>query len=223
MYKAEQSGVIAVLIAIKFMRSKMKTYCSLLLLSVFPAFVFASESYDRVLDGAMIISLGRHMHRFEVTKILMEKAGFTNIQRFEAVDGFFTDPQFFEQLNIYSGGLGQKGCAASHLLIWKKFADDTTDKEYLFVAEDDNLPHSRFSEIFPLYWEQTPKPFDIVFVGNQINSKGNSRLVVSEPTFCTHAYIISKSGARKLLTEYSKIKKTDTNTHIIEQMLINVR
>jgi len=191
---------------------------TILLFSV--SFVFADD-ISKVLDCPVVINLKRHPQRFEVTKGLMEAAGFTNIQRFDAIDGYSTDSSFFESLNIYSGGAGQKGCAASHLLVWKNFLE-SSDKEWLFVAEDDMLPHSDFAHLFPIYWDRTPKNFDIVMVGNQMDAHSSDPLVVSKPCFCMHAYIISKKGAEKLLKAYASIAKDDINRHIIDIFLISV-
>lgn len=190
------------------------------MLIFFPLFLLSAcsrtkEEPCQVLDRAVVISLNRHLHRYEETKSLMEKAGFTNIRRFEAVDGFFTDDQFFESLNIYSGTPGQKGCAASHLLVWEDFLAHS-DMDYLFVAEDDMLPHSDFADIFPRYWKLTPKPFDIVFVGNQMKCKSLRTFVLPKPSSCTHAYIISKEGARKLLDLYRLIPKDAVKRHVID-------
>lgn len=182
-------------------------------------FADMDESSARILEGAVVISLNRHVHRFEKTKALMQNAGFTNVQKFEAIDGFFTEDSFFANLGIFGGSRGQKGCAASHLLIWKNFVKNS-DKEYLFIAEDDMLPHSDFANLFPVYWEKTPKNFDIVMVGNQIGCtmkekhRINENFIVTKPSNCLHAYIISKKGAIKLLKLYKKMALLDFRRHL---------
>jgi hypothetical protein len=84
------------------------------------SFVFADE-ISSLLDSPVVINLKRCPLRFEVTKSLMEAAGFTNVLRLDGIDGFATENAFFESLNIYTGSPGQKGCAASPLLVWKNF------------------------------------------------------------------------------------------------------
>ena len=168
-----------------------------------------------------MINLARFYKRFERTKELMIAAGFTNIQRFEGIDGFLTSDDVFHQLNIYTGRPGEKGCAASHLLVWKDFLENS-DRDYLFIAEDDMLPHLSFRKIFPKYWAKTPDDFDLILVGNEMSCDKRRPLVVSEPSFCTHAYIISKKGAKKLLDSYQKIEKNETNMHVIDIFLINL-
>ena len=149
----------------------------------------------------------------------MEKAGFTNITRFDAVDGFYTDDEFFQRLNILSGSPGKKGCAASHLVVWYNFFNSPSQKKFLFVCEDDMLPHTDFAKLFPFYWKQTKEDFDILLVGNQMDAKSN-RLIVREPSFCTHAYIVSKRGAKKLYDLYMKLPKDSFPHHVIDIFLI---
>ena len=85
--------------------------------------------YKKVLDSPVVISLSRHNYRYETTKPLMEQAGFTNIRRFEGIDGLYTEENFFRNLNIIHNGAGIKGCAASHLLLWREFfnSSDSTN------------------------------------------------------------------------------------------------
>lgn len=184
-----------------------------------------STNYHQLLDSPIVISLERHRFRFNETKKLMEDVGFSNIQIFNAIDGFYTDDTFFNELNILKGNSGQKGCAASHLIIWREFSQDLGGKNYLFVCEDDMLPHSQFKFLFPFYWSKTPDDFDIVMVGNFLKNLDKSQLqqtcyLKSEPTYTTHAYIISKKGAKKLYNLYMNLpSESDLNTYIIDGFL----
>ena len=155
-----------------------------------------------MLDSPVVISLARTMEeRYNKTCEFLKERGFTNIKRFEAVDGYNTPVEFFQQLNIVAGSPGEKGCAASHILLWKAFVEGYKDREFLFVCEDDILPHQDFAKLFPLYWKETPADFDLVMVGNWIDSPSEA-LVIVQPTFQTHAYIITRKGAKKLLDLY---------------------
>lgn len=187
-------------------------------------FSFANADVDvdwqTMLDEPVVISLSRHMNRYEQTVRLMENAGFTNIQRFEAIDGSATSDDFFKSLEITSGNRGQKGCSASHILLWKQFLEDESDKEYLFVCEDDMLPHTDFYTLFPIYWEMTPKDFDLVMVGNWLNSlRNNEQMILTIPTMTTHAYIISKKGAQILLDLFSQKKRSSIIDSFLFQMM----
>lgn len=178
-------------------------------------------SAEEMLDRPVMVNLARRPDRFAVTKSLLEAAGFSHIERFDAADGWYGDPTIFKQLRIRSGSPGEKGCAASHLLIWKQLVE-SSDRDLLFVVEDDCVPHSQFSELFPQYWAATPMDFDLVMVGNQISASFQDPMLVVQPTYCTHAYIISKKGARKLLELYQKIPKTGGQLFVIDCFLQNV-
>ncbi len=176
----------------------------------------------QILDGAVVINLNRQIYRFYETQSFMHAAGFINISRFEAIDGFTVhDDNFFPRMNIWSGSLAQKGCTASHLLVWEDFIKKS-NAEYLFVCEDNMLPHSEFSRLFPLYWHQTPRQFDIVMVGNQMGDIQSEKLIVSKPAYCMHAYIISREGAKKLLALFSSIPRMKKNIHIIDIFLFEM-
>ena len=172
-----------------------------------------------LLDKAVVINLDRHAVRYRETCAFMEKAGFTNIQRFPAIDGFTEPPETFDKYKMpRSLAPGLKGCAASHLTIWQQFID-ADSRPYLFVAEDDMLPHSDFATLFPQFWAETPESFDMVFVGHQERNASTTAKLISVPTYCTHAYIISKHGAKKLIDLYLQLPSTDRDIHVIDIFL----
>lgn len=177
---------------------------------------------SELLENSYVISLKRHPERLETTLNRMLNAGFSRVQHFEGIDGFeaHNDP-LWKILKINAIEPGKRGCAASHLLLWKQYAQDPKAPPCIFVAEDDLLPHSQFANIFPLYWERTPQHFDIIFVGNQMERPKKNHLVVHQPTFCTHAYIVSKKGAKKLLNLY--LKKKASVSGVIDIFLIKMQ
>lgn len=127
---------------------------------------------------------------------------------------------------------GLIGCAASHLLMCYELLH--SDDEYRFVFEDDIILCKDFDKYFKLFMDNTPDDYDIVFVGNQqtnlgeqqINLKksvvnidyhkkqkfckilekcdGKYNLITSNPTYCTHSYIVSRKGAHKILDNAKK-------------------
>lgn len=181
----------------------------------------ATRPVEEVLDRPILVNLARRPDRLKVTKALLEEAGFTRVERFEAIDGHYGDPAIFDHLRILGGGAGPKGCTASHLLIWQQLVD-SDEREFAFVVEDDCLPHSAFPWIFPIYWEETPDDFDLVMVGNQMAMTPDDPLLVQKPVFCTHAYIVSKAGARKLLKLYRNLPADGGSIFVIDIFLINM-
>jgi hypothetical protein len=71
------------------------------------------------------------------------------------------------------------------------------------IFEDDVFFHPDWEKLSHMYYNYTPKNFDIIFIGNQINECANINKVPNIntlSTYCTHAYIITIEGAKKLLT-----------------------
>jgi GR25 family glycosyltransferase involved in LPS biosynthesis len=121
------------------------------------------------------------------------------------------------------------GCAMSHIKTWKLFLE--SNAEYAIIFEDDVVFEDNFKEKLDLGIKNTPKDFDILYLGcfgcqNNINLntlqfahigildlKANFKNhFVNKPiiALATHAYVVSRKGAQKLITY------TDRNiyTHI---------
>lgn len=67
-----------------------------------------------ILDFAIMINLDRSLEKYKETYQLMQKAGFTNILRFSAVDGYFTDEEFSlhrsNRLSLNANSLNSYAC-----------------------------------------------------------------------------------------------------------------
>lgn len=120
------------------------------------------------------------------------------------------------------------GCALSHLYVWKTFLK--THKKYAIVFEDDIILDDityNLSKVIPIYVQQTPQDFDILYLGSLgsdyipnfftismslLNMSAEYKDIndyVKQPSvaLATHAYVISRSGAKKL------VKNLDGNIH----------
>lgn len=116
------------------------------------------------------------------------------------------------------------GCALSHLKVWKLLLE--SGEESCIVLEDDVVFVSNFSEKLSTLLEKVPKDFDILYLGcfgseNTPNffttimsilgksreyRKVNDVVFVPEVSLATHAYIVSRKGAEKLLDNlYGKV------------------
>ncbi len=130
---------------------------------------------------------------------------------------------------------GIVGCGMSHMALWQLIVDN--DMEDTFVAEDDVVFVRDFKRLLTKYWEEIPVDYDIIYVGclvgcdpdglesrdmkmHKWDNHGKKGKRVSEHVFVpnlalgTHCYIISKTGAAKLL-EFSNGK---VDTHIDHQI-----
>jgi GR25 family glycosyltransferase involved in LPS biosynthesis len=120
------------------------------------------------------------------------------------------------------------GCALSHLYVWKTFLK--THIKYAIVFEDDIILDDityNLSEVIRIHVQQTPQDFDILYLGalgsdntpnfftlsmsllNMSAEYKNINDYVEQPSvaLATHAYVISRSGAEKL------VKNLDGNIH----------
>jgi len=154
---------------------------------------------------AFVIHLERSNRKsyFEET---IKHAGYTNITIFDAVDGqdqhavdkaleLFQNPPIDH--NIRKGELG---CLLSHMKLLNHIIDHKIELTTIF--EDDIFFHPDWENLYQHYYKLTPQDYDIIFIGNQLESCSvtpNTEIITTESIWCTHAYMITLEGARKLL------------------------
>jgi len=157
---------------------------------------------------AFIINLERRPDRWQSVLPNIENAGFKNIQRYNAVDARHPEacqrvyqalgapkrhPTFNNDFNDYPGTYG---VFLSQVSLWKKIVDEAIPLACIF--EDDAVFHTDWATLAPMYYEQTPKNFDVLFMGSQFEFASKYH-VDQGPVFCLHAYIVTLEGAKKLL------------------------
>ena len=156
---------------------------------------------------AYVIHLARAVERRQDFMTNISNAGFTDISIFDAIDGTNLDrviecKQILGNNAIFDWEIcaGQIGCLLSHLMIWKHIIDNNIPLATVF--EDDVHFHPQWKELSEEYWNETPKDFDILFIGNSLEScvlNTPSNKINTESTYCTHAYIITNNGAKHML------------------------
>ena len=122
------------------------------------------------------------------------------------------------------GPKGAIGCALSHMNTWKMFLE--TDDEYAIIFEDDVVLEDNFNEKLKLALQDVPKDYDILYLGctgcdeeQEFNTvkfmatlwmspktfnpprKITDNISIPSAAFATHAYIVSRKGATKLLDQ----------------------
>lgn len=149
---------------------------------------------------AWMMMLPRHQHRADRSKTLLADAGFVNITMVPGVDGFRDD---WKAIAAESGwkfpenlGPGEIGCTISMLRLFQRIVDE--DRPFAVIFEDDALPHPQFATLAEGWWAETPKDFDILYLGNQMSNPGDAKVSTSE-CFLTHALAVSRAGAKKIL------------------------
>ncbi|CAH6419409.1 Glycosyltransferase family 25 (LPS biosynthesis protein) [uncultured virus] len=124
------------------------------------------------------------------------------------------------------------GCLLSHVTLWEIVANDP-DKNRIAIFEDDARSHVDTTTVlctvsnFYKYLEQSgiPEP-DMLYLGKALDDcmsyeKVWNNVYKSRHPLCLHAYIITKTGARKLLSMAPYIVAIDmVPVKAIEQNLI---
>jgi GR25 family glycosyltransferase involved in LPS biosynthesis len=166
-----------------------------------------------------IINMQRKTDRWRTTSRRLHDAGFTNILRWNAIDGSMTTTaQMEKDFNIMWGSSNHRACSASHTALWTRllqlWSSSTihTLPSVVTIFEDDALPHENFSVLFPTYLAHVPTDADVVYVGWQRGAiQSGNKVYVDPPTepempyvlkrhpACLHAYIVTRSALEKML------------------------
>lgn len=156
---------------------------------------------------SVVFGLDRYAFRREYSAARLGAAGFTNIECTSSFDGYHADVDAalasFGVRFIHELRPGHKGCSYTHLREWERMVRDEAPFRIFF--EDDALGHLDLPKgLGQKFWDATPKDFDIVYMGNMMARNDPAladptALVVQVPTYCMHAYMLSLSGAKKLL------------------------
>lgn len=181
---------------------------------------------DAVLSTPIfLVNMDKCTDRLELSKKRIAAAGFTNVFRWKAVDAREDDldaawkrhgsPTFNPTDTEFVTYPGKQGCMLSHLDIWKHMIDQ--EIPIAIVFEDDVEFHQAWASLAPKYYEVTPKNFDILYFGSQMEMQTNAN-ITRVPVFCTHAYMITLAGARKL---YSLLLSDPRGVSTIDCMLID--
>jgi glycosyl transferase family 25 len=159
----------------------------------------------------------------------IKNAGYTDMQIFKGVNAKnenelqdilqnFKNPILHPYMNI-----GQIGCLFSHLKLYKYIINNNIDICTIF--EDDVHFHPEWNVLSQKFYDNTAKDFDIIFMGNQIHIDNNTPRINNYPCFCTHAYILTLEGAKKLLYLFLNFKyeHNSLGLYIIDNMIKNVQ
>ena len=151
-----------------------------------------------------MVYLPRLRERADHSRRRLLEAGFAHIVLSAGVDGATDDPRALgARRGLYFDPAlaeGEIGCALAMIGLWETVVE--RGWPYMLIFEDDVLPHPDIGRIGHRYWAETPRATDFVFLGNQFARHGlpePQRRVISSPSWCLHAYLISQEGARRAL------------------------
>jgi SAM-dependent methyltransferase len=163
--------------------------------------------WQDILDApAHVINLDARPERLAASVEELQRAGFSDVRRFRAVDA--SDPEALREAwhalgsppfatwdEEFAAFPGKQGCFLSHLALWEEIV--ASGVPFACIFEDDILFHQHWARLAPTYFDFTPADYDILFLGSQIVTAG-AGLVRRVPGYCTHAYLITNQGARRL-------------------------
>ncbi len=178
--------------------------------------------FDAILHApCYIINMDRCSDRLAKATTVIHEAGFHHVMRWKAVDATVDDlttawavhgsPVMSDDPDFYKY-LGEQGCALSHLNLWKHIIDTKIPTAVVF--EDDVSFHKDWHTLAPQYYTDTPKDWDILYLGSQIDGDHPER-VLQTHVYCAHAYVITLEGARRV---YDYITK-ECKMYAIDSML----
>lgn len=184
-----------------------------------------SFDYNAFLNApCKVINLEKNTSRWKICKERIQEAGFTNIERFNAIDKDHLEENWkllncpviaSEKDPCFSKILGKQGCFLSHMLIWKNIIEKKIP--YTTIFEDDILFTEQWDIAAPIYFKNTPNTYDILYIGSQFEAISECH-IDKIPVYCLHAYVITYEGAKKL---YDLILKSETGVYTIDCMLID--
>jgi GR25 family glycosyltransferase involved in LPS biosynthesis len=185
-------------------------------------------SWQAVLEGpSFIINMAECKDRLKASKKLIHDAGFSFITRWNAVDARDAgqlaaawerhgNPTFDPTDGEFIEYTGKQGCFLSHIELWKYIVDNNI--EFATIFEDDIQYHEKWDLLAPKYFEATPKDYELLYMGSQIDYMVKSH-ILRTPVFCTHAYLITLEGARILL---KALLEAPMGVRTIDCMLIDM-
>jgi GR25 family glycosyltransferase involved in LPS biosynthesis len=155
---------------------------------------------------AFVIHLESLKERKDFFMKNITEAGFKDIQIFKGVDARIPDElketkELFDNPSIcWEVSNGAIGCMFSHFKVWKHIIDNKIPIATIF--EDDALFHPEFDKLSKHYFDDTPKNFDVIFLGNTLDSVVMNRptpKITTQSCFCLNAYVVTLKGATELL------------------------
>lgn len=197
----------------------------------YPSVVFEQtypETFTDLLQApCRVINLDRNPERWEKGLERIQAAGFQNIQRVSAVDAkdpsqltevwkMLGNPSFATWDTEFVKYPGKQGCFLSHIKLWKEMIDHKIP--YMVVLEDDVLFHPLWDKIATKYFENTPKDYDIFYLGAQFEFQSNFHIDCG-PVFCTHAMVLTYTGVKKL---WDMIFTLPKGVYTIDCMIIDM-
>ncbi len=145
---------------------------------------------DRVFPQKFCINLDRRPARWAAMKENFARLGIQSVDRLSAVDGeSIILPERFSHLRPVD-----YACTCSHLTAVKKALE--LGSPAVLILEDDCLFDPHFVKKFPLFMDQVPDDWDMLFLGGyhfEPPLPVSRNIVKAMMTLTTHAYAVRQS------------------------------
>jgi hypothetical protein len=180
------------------------------------------QSWSQILAApAFIVNLEVRTDRLEISRDRIRRAGFTDVRRFPAINGWdagdlraawqaLGTPRLSHEEYGFVDKPGAQACLLSHLALWRKLIDE--DVNYATIFEDDIVFAPGWADLAPRFYAATPKDFDLLYLGGNLH-RPDRGYVVAAPTWGMQAYVVTKDGARHLhaaiLSEKAGLRPVD--------------
>lgn len=194
---------------------------------------FPKQKETHGIDVTYVINMTSQLERWENSSKLLRHVGLNPI-RFPAVDKEVIKKlggrEGLKQLGLIEDNdrnldsEGTIGCGLSHMSVWAEIAEHPDT--YAAVFEDDIAGYINREDLIQKLNDARSvmlPDWDLLFLGRCIDSCHESiriadGLYKTKRPYCTHAYIISSRGARKLL---SRALYTGVDTQIVRDVEID--
>jgi GR25 family glycosyltransferase involved in LPS biosynthesis len=164
------------------------------------------------IDHIYVINLKRDVDRKKRMEEQLKKHDLQKYTFFEAIDGqnedlskydFKVIPEWYNPINKKIMTKGEIACALSHYKLWEQII--VSDFQNVLILEDDAIFLDHFSKKIE-EMDMTNVDIDFLYLGRRkLNveieeEKFNDFLLKPLYSYRTHAYILQKNGAKKLLS-----------------------
>ena len=169
-------------------------------------------------DKIYVLAINHSQEKYDAIQERLGQLGLANVVSYEILDGHngYTD-QVPNDVKLYAGwaqpngwndfwkfemSQGEVGCAISHIRAWQKMIADGVERA-LFLEED-------FYGRLALSTLNEPEVgFDFAFLGRYVFDQKEDRVIDNQwcypgLSYNMHAYVLTKSGAEKLLATQFK-------------------
>ncbi|MGI9254538.1 MAG: glycosyltransferase family 25 protein, partial [Thermomicrobiales bacterium] len=168
------------------------------------------QTWQEVLDApAFVINLDRSPERLGPVMERIAAAGFTDIRRVRAVDGFVPEeladawsalgnPRLAVGDHSFRHRAGHQGCFLTHVHVWQRMLDEGIESATIF--EDDVVFHPEWHRIAPDRWNATRFGTHVVWFGAAPAPRAAydpDAAVVAVPVFGTWSYWLDRRGAEQ--------------------------